>query len=31
MIEVRSARGVLLSIRRGAYVYRVNVPFAGNA
>ena len=31
MIEVRSARGALVSIRRGAYVYRVNVPFAGNA
>jgi serine protease Do len=31
MIEVRSARGALVSIRRGAYVYRVNIPFAGNA
>jgi Do/DeqQ family serine protease len=31
MIEVRSARGALVSIRRGAYVYQVNVPFAGNA
>lgn len=31
MTDVRLARGTLVSIRRGPYVYQVNVPFAGNA
>jgi serine protease Do len=31
MTDVRLARGTLLSIRRGPYVYQVNVPFAGNS
>jgi serine protease Do len=30
MADVRLARGTLLSIRRGPYVYQVSVPFAGN-
>jgi S1-C subfamily serine protease len=30
MTEVRLARGTLVSIRRGAYVYQINVPFVGN-
>lgn len=30
MAEVRLARGTLLSIRRGRYIYRIDVPFAGN-
>jgi Do/DeqQ family serine protease len=31
MTDVRLARGTLVSIRRGPYVYQVDLPFTGNA